>query len=877
MNSISDKPLILLIFANDKRAYLEGIVEERKSLIESITPIAEKLQYEIKSLDFSSVDSVLEALNTNNKRLFLLHFAGHSGTDFLSFDRGTAYASGITTKLKECINLKLVFLNGCKNINLVRSLKEINVPYIIGTKKSIADKAAKTFSTKFFDYLIDRNVEIHDAYKHSINDIAFLQDESYRSLDIYSADIDDNWAWIEEFSENKWKFDEEADYCNRLPVLEPGELPQSPYKNLYYYTEKDAQIFFGRCKETFKIINIIENSKEPILVVAGGAGVGKTSFLQAGLIPRLKSSLSSRTVKYHRFDEKKAESPFEGFEVLKQCTSNESIVPDENNTASDVYIFDQFEEFFYSLKSRNPQDEESKINEFLSLLSNVFYPADIKNRPNTKLIISLRKSWTADLEHYLAQGKIYYKKILITPLNQKAIKEIIESPTKTDNLKLHFGLTIRKDQNSNLSSKIASDILSDKESNVAPSLQIILSRMWDKVKHLDDKVWSEPLYLEERKHGFSLEKHIDLQFDKIEKEHKWGERYKNNGLLLDILYSHTTQQGNAKTLSQEERLALYPHIEELDKIILALKECYLLIEPESNRREGKTRISHDTLAAQVKLKYEQSELIGNKARKILNNRKKDWNFENNQYKGPKLDFHDLRIVKKGRFGTQDWKNNELEKSIYSISSKSNTLGLVIKTLSGIFIMATLAAIVYLVINLPIKERENDIKEATIKVQGLSNTYLDRPSKLDPKKITSVIEELLSVSDEVGINYKFTKYSAIAKANLLASLVFRQEKNNDKSLDYAERSLKNALIADQLFNQNIDDINFKKFIDNKSQKQGDNRYHANLFNIIHAFALKRCNGDKRASTAVNDFIEKIPSNFLSNHIGEKDLCLEDILN
>ena len=877
MKQVSDKPLILLIFANDKRAYLEGIVEERKNLIDSITPIAERLKYEIKSLDFSSVESVLEALNTNNKRLFLLHFAGHSGTDFLSFDRGAAYASGITAKLKECINLKLVFLNGCNNIDLVRSLKEINVPYIIGTKKSIADKAAKTFSTKFFDYLTDRNVEIHDAYKHSINDIAFLQDKSYRSLDTSSAEIDEDWAWIDEFSANKWKFDEEADYCNRLPALKQGELPRSPFKNLYYYTEKDAQIFFGRCKETFKIINILENSKEPILVIAGGTGVGKTSFLQAGLIPRLKSSSNNSTINYYRFDEKKLkDNDFEGFEPLKKHLVNDNPKPSGNDSESHLYIYDQFEEFFYSLKTNPPQDEESKITDFLSLLNNVFYPVDSKNRPKVKLIISLRKSWIADLEHYFDQGKINYKKILITPLDQKAIKEIIESPTKIDNLKSHFALKIKKDQNNHLSSKIASDILSDKESNVAPSLQIVLSRMWDKVKHQDDKTWSESLYLEERKNGFSLDKHIDLQFEKIEKEHKWGERYKNNGLLLDILYSHTSQQGNAKTLSKDERLDLYPHIEELDEITLALKESYLLIELESDHREGKTRVSHDTLASQVKLKYEQSEQIGHKTRKILNNRRKDWHFENNKYKGPKLDSHDLKIIKKGRFGTQDWKNNELERSIYLISRKSNLMKNTIQLFTGIFSMVLLAVIIYITIQIPKKRAENRIAELSVEVQRLSGIYLDRPLKLKPESLTAVVGDLSSISNDIGIKYQFTKHTSISKAYLLASLLFKHKDNSDESLAYAKNSIEHSLIANQLFSNNTGDANFAKFIENSDGNPPDNRNHSNTFNVIHGFALKSCNGDKDAATSARQFISEIPNDFLYNHIGEKDLCLKDFL-
>src|SRR5215510_3325535 len=79
-------------------------------------------------------------------------------------------------------------------------------------------------------------------------------------------------------------------------VLEPhGALPriaapahyQRPYKFLDYYTERDADLFFGREKEIEAICSHILAHRS--FVLHGRSGVGKSSILRAGLMPRLKS------------------------------------------------------------------------------------------------------------------------------------------------------------------------------------------------------------------------------------------------------------------------------------------------------------------------------------------------------------------------------------------------------------------------------------------------------------------------------------------------------------------------------------------------------------------------------------------------------------
>ena len=62
---------------------------------------------------------------------------------------------------------------------------------------------------------------------------------------------------------------------------------QRPYKFLDYYTERDASLFFGREQEVEAICSQILARRSFIL--HGRSGVGKSSILRAGLMPKLKA------------------------------------------------------------------------------------------------------------------------------------------------------------------------------------------------------------------------------------------------------------------------------------------------------------------------------------------------------------------------------------------------------------------------------------------------------------------------------------------------------------------------------------------------------------------------------------------------------------
>ena len=72
-------------------------------------------------------------------------------------------------------------------------------------------------------------------------------------------------------------------------ALEPG---RRPYPGFAFLEEKDAALFFGRDAQIVrgldKIRGLVRTGVDRMLVILGASGSGKSSFLRAGLWPRLK-------------------------------------------------------------------------------------------------------------------------------------------------------------------------------------------------------------------------------------------------------------------------------------------------------------------------------------------------------------------------------------------------------------------------------------------------------------------------------------------------------------------------------------------------------------------------------------------------------------
>ena len=85
--------------------------------------------------------------------------------------------------------------------------------------------------------------------------------------------------------------------------MPPLDLPESPYRQLNWYGREHAELFCGRGQEIRDLYQLVtESATAPIILLYGQSGVGKSSLLAAGLLPRLEPDYA---VYYLRRDQSK--------------------------------------------------------------------------------------------------------------------------------------------------------------------------------------------------------------------------------------------------------------------------------------------------------------------------------------------------------------------------------------------------------------------------------------------------------------------------------------------------------------------------------------------------------------------------------------------
>ena len=74
------------------------------------------------------------------------------------------------------------------------------------------------------------------------------------------------------------------------PPVEPSSVaidPENPWLGLFSYSEETRAYFHGRDEETGELARRVQ--RKLLTVLFGQSGLGKTSLLRAGLVPRLRA------------------------------------------------------------------------------------------------------------------------------------------------------------------------------------------------------------------------------------------------------------------------------------------------------------------------------------------------------------------------------------------------------------------------------------------------------------------------------------------------------------------------------------------------------------------------------------------------------------
>jgi hypothetical protein len=178
-----------------------------------------------------------------------------------------------------------------------------------------------------------------------------------------------------------------------LLTVPPGQ-PRNPYKGLLPFTQRDAGDFFGRETVVEKVVDLVNSlvtehpasSSNRLLTILGPSGVGKSSLVMAGLLPKLQQGALPGSKDWVYLDPiMPGKHPLEALTpILKPHfpdTSFKTLLEDlEDETARSLHLLatqlakqhgtrvvlliDQFEELFAQTESENERQR------FIRLLLN---------------------------------------------------------------------------------------------------------------------------------------------------------------------------------------------------------------------------------------------------------------------------------------------------------------------------------------------------------------------------------------------------------------------------------------------------------------------------------------------------------------------------
>jgi len=230
----------------------------------------------------------------------------------------------------------------------------------------------------------------------------------------------------------------------------------------------DSDKFFGRDRWIVELTNYLE--KENILLLLGASGSGKSSLIQAGLIPKLKDQWGSNQLvnltfspdvnpfkKFSRCLDKFYDlSKSETAEVVQEDTLVKVVNDLKEKDKKWLIFIDQFEELF----TRTPQKERGIfVQSLIQLIA--------KNDPTVKVVMTMRADFLDKLGPYPALGRIHdHHSRMLTDMEDGDLRLAIAEPAARN------GVTFKK----GLIDQIIADF--NKKVVSLPLLQYTLDLLW---------------------------------------------------------------------------------------------------------------------------------------------------------------------------------------------------------------------------------------------------------------------------------------------------------------------------------------------------------------------------------------------------------------
>ena len=228
----------------------------------------------------------------------------------------------------------------------------------------------------------------------------------------------------------------------------PGLELKNPYKGLRPFSESDALNFFGREPLVEELLNRMdaETSTEQFLAIVGPSGIGKSSLLQAGLIPAVRQSAIEGSKQWLVTFMTPGDDPFESLqEALSEVAAysheidaaigERSILAFLNRALPSesqlLLVIDQLEDLFVRV------NDEATRSRFIAALTYA-----LRSEPSRLyVVVALRADFFDHPLQYPELGKlIQHHTHLILPLSPEDLERALVEPAVQNGVQIESGL-----------------------------------------------------------------------------------------------------------------------------------------------------------------------------------------------------------------------------------------------------------------------------------------------------------------------------------------------------------------------------------------------------------------------------------------------------
>ena len=300
-----------------------------------------------------------------------------------------------------------------------------------------------------------------------------------------------------------------------LPPAPPLDPDANPWRGLNPYESRHAGLFFGRRMASDRLLEQV--LRDPLVVVTGPSGIGKSSLVQAGLLPRLPPHIRPIVVRPGpapfvslaaalASEATPGASPKAADLEVDRSNALARWVKDQHSAARQILlVIDQAEELVTMSR------DEDIVRNYIALISDA-----LKSDEKFRIVVTVRSDFEPQFAQTALKNLWLSSRYLVPQMTQDELRRVIEGPA---------AVKVMRFESTDLVDILVNEVV--QMPGALPLLSFALSEMYANYirRHADDRTLTAKDYdaLEGGVAG-SLRVRANRLFDELDGYHKLSTR-----------------------------------------------------------------------------------------------------------------------------------------------------------------------------------------------------------------------------------------------------------------------------------------------------------------------------------------------------------------